>query len=103
MGYCKFCEQEPIENWFGSYCVGCRKIKNLGNVYGFKRTLSILTKCCIRDESQLERKIESHKQKKLDTIVEEDSDKTPLLDDKTYEKPKTRNGKKVKFAATQAE
>ena len=94
MGYCKFCEQEPIENWFGSYCVGCRKIKNLGNVYGFKRTLSILTKCCIRDENQLERKIENHKTKKLSTIEEEDTnDKTPLIEEKRV----TRNGKKVKF------
>ena len=94
MGYCKFCETEPIENWFGSYCVGCRKIKNLGNVYGFERTLSILTKCCIRDESQLERKIENHKTRKLSIIEEEDSDdKTPLIDDKRV----TRNGKKVKF------
>ena len=96
---CKFCEIEPIESWFGSYCVGCRKIKNLGNVYGFKRTLSILTKCCIRDENQLERKIENHKTRRpLPSIPEEEEDdKTPLLDDKTYEKPKTRNGKKVKF------
>ena len=83
MTWCKFCEQQPVETWFGSFCGDCRKIKNLGNVYGFERTLSILTKCCIRDEDQLERKIISHK--KLPTIPEESDD--------SYERPKTRKSK----------
>lgn len=83
MGYCVFCEEQKVETWFGSFCGDCRKIKNLGNVYGFKRTLDILTKCCIRDESQLERKIITHK--KLPTIIEET--------DESYEKPKTRKSK----------
>jgi len=85
MGYCKFCEKAPVETWFGSFCSDCRKIKNLGNVYGFERTLSILTKCCIRDEDQLERKIISHK--KLPTIPEESET------DLSYERPKTRKSK----------
>ena len=85
MTYCKFCEQEQVESWFGNWCTNCRQIKNLCNVYGFPRTLEILKKCCIRDESQLERKIEKHK--KLATIVEEG--------DESYEKPNTR-GKKSK-------
>ena len=80
---CVLCEINSTETWFGSFCYECRKIKNLGNVYGFERTLSILTKCCIRDEDQLERKIMSHK--KLPTIPEETDD--------SYEKPKTRKSK----------
>ena len=80
---CVLCEINSTETWFGSFCCECRKIKNLGNVYGFERTLSILTKCCIRDEDQLERKIMSHK--KLPTIPEETDD--------SYEKPKTRKSK----------
>ena len=66
---CVFCEKKPSETWFGSFCVDCRKIKNLGNVYGFKRTLEILEKCCIRNPNQLENT------------------------DESYEKPKTRNSK----------
>ena len=50
------CEKKAVENWFGSFCAECRQIKNLGNVYGFERVLEILKKCCIRDESQLEKK-----------------------------------------------
>ena len=52
------CEKKAVENWFGSFCAECRQIKNLGNVYGFERVLEILKKCCIRDESQLEKKID---------------------------------------------
>ena len=70
------CEKKAVENWFGSFCAECRQIKNLGNVYGFERVLEILKKCCIRDESQLEKKIDNHKK-----------DNTG---DESYTKPKTR-------------
>jgi hypothetical protein len=60
---CCLCEKKSVENWFGSFCSECRQIKNLGNVYGFERVLEILKKCCIRDESQLEKKIDNHKVK----------------------------------------
>lgn len=74
---CVFCEKKAVENWFGSFCAECRQIKNLGNVYGFDRVLEILKKCCIRDESQLEKKIDKHRRK---------SD-----GDDSYIKPKTRS------------
>ena len=45
------CEKESVENWFGSFCKDCRQIKNL----------DLLKKCCIRDENQLEKKIDNHK------------------------------------------
>jgi len=77
MGYCILCEKEPAENWFGSFCPTCRKLKNIGNVYGFERIYTILEKCCIRNEEQLERKIESQKKKEHT--------------DESYEKPKTRS------------
>ena len=83
---CKFCESKPVENWFGNWCSECRQIKNLCNVYGYERVLEILKKCCIRDENQLEKKINSHKEK-LPPIKEET--------DESYEAPKTR--KSVKF------
>jgi len=80
---CVMCEKNSVENWFGSFCPECRQIKNLGNVYGFDRVLEILKKCCIRDENQLEKKINSHKRSKSDS-------------DESYEtKPLTRSQKKV--------
>jgi len=81
MGYCVLCEKEPTENWFGSFCPTCRKLKNIGNVYGFERVYNILEKCCIRNEAQLEKK-----------ILEQKKDKKNQTDD-AYEKPKTRLSK----------
>ena len=86
MGYCVLCEVEKSENWFGSFCTDCRKIKNLGNVYGFKRTLEILEKCCIRNPNQLENKITIQKK------IQDDS-----TEDDSYEKkPATRSSKSSK-------
>ena len=59
---CYLCEGNTRENTFGYWCENCRKIKNLGNVYGFTRIYNILNKCCIRDELQLEKKIEAQKE-----------------------------------------
>ena len=89
---CVLCEKNAVENWFGSFCSECRQIKNLGNVYGFKRTLEILKKCCIRDESQLERKIENHKNK-LPTIKEE-TEELKSSKELYDSKPNTRSSKK---------
>ena len=57
--YCLWCETKPKE-WFSNWCAECREQKNLNNVYGFDRVLTIMKKCCIRDESQLENKIKKH-------------------------------------------
>ena len=65
---CVLCEKKGVETWFGSFCAECRKIKNLGNVYGFERTLEILEKCCIRNTEQLEKKIDT--QKKIKEEIE---------------------------------
>ncbi len=61
MGVCYFCEKEARENYLGYYCETCRKIKNIGKVYGYDRIYNILNKCCIRDIQQLEKKINIHK------------------------------------------
>ncbi len=69
MPNCYFCEKEPREYWGGYWCEGCRKIKNLANVYGFDRVLTILTECCIRNEDQLEKKILARQGKELNPKI----------------------------------
>ena len=85
MGKCVMCEVNPNQYWGGSFCENCRAIKNLGNVYGYEKILEILKKCCIRNETQIQNKIDIQK-KVLDKIVENDG---------SYEKPTTR-GKTIK-------
>tara|TARA_R110002153_G_scaffold49528_1_gene139742 strand:- start:550 stop:831 length:282 start_codon:yes stop_codon:yes gene_type:complete len=75
MGYCYFCEKEERETWGGYWCSGCRQIKNLANVYGYDRVLTILKECCIRNEDQLEKKILNRKGLELNKkIVDEESE-----------------------------
>ena len=59
MGRCYFCEDATAENWFGYFCEDCRKIKNIGNIYGFKEIKDVLEKVCIRNEKQRQFKIDS--------------------------------------------
>jgi len=59
MTICYFCENIPVETWFGSFCSDCRKIKNIGNIYGFKEIKLVLEKVCIRNEKQRQFKIDS--------------------------------------------
>ena len=61
MGLCYLCEKNERECWGGYWCEDCRQLKNICNVYGYKRALNILKECCIRNEDQLERKILSRK------------------------------------------
>ena len=91
MGKCLFCESAINEYWFSNWCESCRKIKNLSNVYGFDRVLTILEKCCIRDENQLENKIINHKTPKLPEDIKHELTKSNDL----YEhKVATRSKKK---------
>ena len=59
MTICYFCENVAVETWFGSFCSDCRKIKNIGNIYGFKEIKLVLEKVCIRNEKQRQFKIDS--------------------------------------------
>ena len=85
MGKCVMCEVKPNQYWGGAFCENCRAIKNLGNVYGYEKILEILKKCCIRNEQQIQNKIDIQKK-----VLEK-----PVDTDQSYEKPTTR-GKTIK-------
>lgn len=52
---CYFCEKERVYTSY--YCINCRKIKNICNVYGFEEVLDVLNKVCLRNEKQRQYKI----------------------------------------------
>jgi len=87
--YCLWCEEKPKE-WFSNWCAECREQKNLNNVYGFDRVLTIMKKCCIRDETQLENKIKKHihikKEDKVGNDIKDydNPDKIPEDEKKEY-------------------
>jgi hypothetical protein len=74
--YCYLCENEYV-GIRNTWCAECRKIKNLMNVYGRDRILTILETCCLRNPEQLENKIMKQKKK-------EESDSQT---DESYMKP----------------
>jgi len=54
---CYLCEKESVYlTWF---CVDCRKIKNIMNVYGKKELLQILETTCLRNKNQIGYKIDN--------------------------------------------
>jgi len=63
---CGFCEKQSTESWTGRWCETCRKLKNLGNVYGFEELYDICERVCIRDEKQRQNKIDL--EKKIDYV-----------------------------------
>ena len=70
MGRCYFCEDATAETWMGYFCTDCRKIKNIGNIYGFKEIKDVLEKVCIRNEKQRQFKIDT-KLKDSEPVVKE--------------------------------
>ena len=64
---CAFCETEKIATWSGSWCDTCRKLKNLGNVYGFEELYNICDRVCVRTNQQRTNKINMELKKDLKT------------------------------------
>jgi hypothetical protein len=87
---CSFCEKETC--YISKFCVDCRKIKNIGNVYGFKEILNVLNNVCIRNTQQRKNKEDIIlKQKEINKEVEKKKEANDLED---YNKPVTRNKSK---------
>ncbi len=77
---CLLCENETII--ISRFCSSCQKLKRIMNVYGSEKCLKILEKCCIRDDEQIDRKVEYCK-KNASKIYGEKAD-----DQKDYINPK---------------
>ncbi len=58
MGSCKLCEKKPVETWFGTWCVSCRKIKHYLNLYD-ERVIEILDSVLSRTDAKQEEKIKA--------------------------------------------
>tara|TARA_R110000851_G_scaffold233287_1_gene385813 strand:+ start:1793 stop:2032 length:240 start_codon:yes stop_codon:yes gene_type:complete len=57
MGYCLICETEEAEGWFGKWCVKCRRIKHLINLYGLTKVSEVLERVLVRKDDKMEYKI----------------------------------------------
>ena len=55
MFVCYLCESNTT--YVSKFCDDCRVIKNIGNAYGFTEIKEILERTCLRDKTQIQRKI----------------------------------------------
>jgi len=83
---CSLCESEIIIT--SSHCERCRKIKNIGNTYGFNEILEVLEVVCLRNGEQRQRKINYLKKKAEKETKENMEGKIYGQDLNDYEKPK---------------
>jgi hypothetical protein len=83
---CNFCEKAKIETWTGSWCETCRKLKNLGNVYGFEELYKICDRVCVRSNQQRTNKINMELKKEVKKI-NDDSDESYVKKDGKWSKP----------------
>ena len=88
MGRCYFCEVEDRLSWSSYWCSSCREVKNLCNVYGYAKVLEILKSVCIRDNEQIERKINIKKgqeisDEKNEFYLRRKSDRVKTKEEKT--------------------
>ena len=54
---CLLCETEPVEEYFGKWCVKCRRHKHLINLYGVEKVSEVLERVFIRTCDKQEYKI----------------------------------------------
>ncbi len=63
--YCKLCEKSPVDAWFGTWCVSCRKIKHYLNLYD-ERVIEILDSVLSRTDDKQENKIKMEIQTEIE-------------------------------------
>jgi len=72
---CSLCES--VITLTSSHCERCRKIKNIGNTYGFDEILQVLEIVCLRNGEQRARKMNYLKKKA-------EKDNKELTEEKIY-------------------
>lgn len=90
---CYFCEENQ-RPYFGYYCEECALLRRLLIVYNPSKAIEILKKTLIRDQAQIDNKIENIVNEKLPVIKETNSE----TDEEPEENKKNlvlRNKKKI--------
>ena len=55
---CSFCQKSPCENYLGSYCKDCNKLRRMLLVYEEpKKLIDILERVLLRNDKQITNKI----------------------------------------------
>jgi hypothetical protein len=90
---CVLCQ----ENWcfISPLCEECKKIRQLGNLYGMTKIKNILTRVLLREDKAIDGRTESSK-KIQENVSEIKNTMKVIHEDKNIEPPVTRNQGKNK-------
>jgi hypothetical protein len=57
MASCKFCLNNTVDTWFGSWCEKCHKLQRIIHLFSIDKVMSVLENVLIVDEETQEHKI----------------------------------------------
>jgi hypothetical protein len=57
MASCKFCLNNTVDTWFGSWCEKCHKLQRIIHLFSIDKVMSVLENVLIVDEQTQEHKI----------------------------------------------
>jgi len=57
MASCKFCLNNTVDTWFGSWCEKCHKLQRIIHLFSIDKVMSVLENVLIVDEETQEHKV----------------------------------------------
>ena len=57
MASCKFCLNNTVDTWFGSWCTQCHKLQRIIALFSIDKVMSVLENVLIVDEETQEHKV----------------------------------------------
>tara|TARA_R110002153_G_scaffold138885_3_gene289495 strand:- start:4139 stop:4393 length:255 start_codon:yes stop_codon:yes gene_type:complete len=67
MASCKFCLNNTVDTWFGSWCEKCHKLQRIINLFTIDKVMTVLENVLIVDEETQEHKLKEELKTELTT------------------------------------
>ena len=87
MGACYFCSERERTGFFSYFCEECAMLRRMLMIYSPDKCTEILKRTCLRDDKQIEFKINQEIKKIVNKEIEQ-------VGDETHETPRTRSKNK---------
>ena len=65
MSSCKFCLEESVDSWFGSWCPRCHRLQRMIALFSGEKIMDVLTSVLITDDNTREEKIKEELKQEL--------------------------------------
>lgn len=85
---CSFCNEYETQSFWDKYCKNCSMLRRMLIIHNSEKCLEILKRVLIRNDIQIDHKVQMELKKKVIKEVEGN-------DNKDYDKPTTRSKNKI--------